>query len=101
WFLKITQQHGFLAVFALAFFLMAWDIGNLDAIRQGTEGFYLQISKEMAQANSWLTPLYRGQAHWSKPPLHFWMPFPLYTIGLFETTTAARLTILVFSLFSL
>ncbi len=98
WILKLTEKHGFLATFCLAFVLMAWDIGNLDAIRQGTEGFYLQISKEMADAGSWLTPLYRGEAHWSKPPLHFWLPFPFYGLGIFETTTAARLSILLFSL---
>lgn len=101
WIIKLTQRHGFIASFLLAFILMAWDIGNLDAIRQGTEGFYLQISKEMSQESSFLTPLYHGQPHWSKPPLHFWMPFPLYTLGIFETTTAARLTILIFSLLSL
>jgi 4-amino-4-deoxy-L-arabinose transferase-like glycosyltransferase len=100
WTLRQVEHYGFITTFLLAFILMAWDIGNLDAIRQGTEGFYLQISKEMSEANSWLTPLYRGEPHWSKPPLHFWLPFPLYSLGLFETTTAARLTILVFSLVS-
>lgn len=97
----MTQRHGFAASLCLAFILMAYDIGNLDAIRQGTEGFYLQISKEMMAADSFLTPLYRGEPHWSKPPLHFWLPFPLYYIGAVDTTTAARLTILLFSILSI
>jgi len=60
--------------------LFLWDLGNPDAPRQGTEGFYLQISKEMFLNNSFLTPLYHGSPHWSKPPLHFWLPFPLYSL---------------------
>lgn len=99
--IRLTQKHGFLASFILAFILMAWDIGNLDAIRQGTEGFYLQISKEMNSVNSFLTPFFRGEPHWSKPPLHFWLPFPFYALGFLETTTAARLSILLLSLFSI
>src|SRR5690606_33369625 len=59
------------------------------------------ISKEMSAADSFLTPLYRGAPHWSKPPLHFWMPFPLYALGAMDTTTAARLSILLFSIFSI
>ncbi len=101
WLMRLTQKHGFLSVFILAFILMAWDIGNLDALRQGTEGFYLQISKEMDAASSFLTPLFRGEPHWSKPPLHFWLPFPLYSLGFFETTTSARLAILILSLLSI
>lgn len=101
WILRQTQQHGFVASLMLAFILMAYDIGNLDALRQGTEGFYLQISKEMMAADSFLTPLYRGEPHWSKPPLHFWLPFPLYFIGALDTTTAARLSVLLFSVLSI
>ncbi len=101
WLIRLTQKHGFLASFILAFILMAWDIGNLDAIRQGTEGFYLQISKEMNSVDSFLTPFFRGEPHWSKPPLHFWLPFPFYALGFLETTTAARLSILLLSLFSI
>ncbi len=101
WLMRLNQKHGFLSVFVLAFILMAWDIGNLDALRQGTEGFYLQISKEMDAASSFLTPLFRGEPHWSKPPLHFWLPFPLYSLGFLETTTAARLSILFLSLISI
>ncbi len=101
WILRFTQQHGYLAVISLTFLLMAWDIGNLDAIRQGTEGFYLQISKEMNATGSFLTPLFRGEPHWSKPPLHFWLPFPLYATGAFDLTTAARLSILFLSIFSI
>lgn len=101
WILRQTQRHGFVASLILAFILMAYDIGNLDALRQGTEGFYLQISKEMMAADSFLTPLYRGEPHWSKPPLHFWLPFPLYYLGAMDTTTAARLAILLFSVLSI
>tara|TARA_R110000868_G_scaffold100129_7_gene275484 strand:+ start:8767 stop:10401 length:1635 start_codon:yes stop_codon:yes gene_type:complete len=99
--LRLNQKHGYLFVIFLTFLLMAWDIGNLDALRQGTEGFYLQISKEMNSAGSFLTPLFRGEPHWSKPPLHFWLPFPLYATGAFDVTTAARLAILLLSIASI
>jgi len=62
----------------LAYFLLIlfYDLGNPDAITQGTEGFYLQIAKEMAEKNSWLTPYYHNLPHWSKPPIHFWISMP-------------------------
>lgn len=72
-----------------------YDLGNLDALRQGTEGFYLQISKEMSQLGSYLTPYYREARHWSKPPLHFLFPFPFYATGLFTNIFAARLSIVI------
>ena len=57
----------------ISLFFYLFDIGNLDGVRQGTEALYVQIAKEMAAANSFLVPLYRGEPHWSKPPLQFWM----------------------------
>ncbi len=68
-----------------------WDLGNINAIRQGTEGFYLQISKEMFAQKSFMTPLYLGEHHWSKPPIQFWMAYLSY--GVFGVSLfAARLT---------
>ncbi len=78
-----------------------FDLSNLDALRQGTEGFYLQISKEMFEANSFLTPYYRGVRHWSKPFLHFLFPFPLYETGLFSNIQSARLSIALLTIFTI
>ncbi|WP_372655576.1 ArnT family glycosyltransferase [Halobacteriovorax sp.] len=78
--------------------LYVWDIGNLDAIRQGTEGFYLQIAKEMFENNSILTPLYNGENHWSKPPLQFWMANIFYFFGGGPSIFLSRLVIVFFSI---
>lgn len=82
----------------LVFILYIWDIGNLDAIRQGTEGFYLQIAKEMYENGSFLTPLYNGENHWSKPPLQFWMADFFYLLGGGPSIFLSRLVIVLFSL---
>ncbi len=60
-------------VYFLILFLYIFDLGNLDAVRQSTEGFYLQIVKEMHNLESFMTPKYLGENHWSKPPGHFWL----------------------------
>jgi len=73
------------------------DLGNPQALTQGTEGFYLQITKEMWEAKSFLTPLYHGEAHWSKPPLHFWMPFPYYFLSGGFSLWAVRLCLVLFT----
>jgi 4-amino-4-deoxy-L-arabinose transferase-like glycosyltransferase len=80
------------------FILYFFDIANPNALRQGTEGFYLMISKEMFIAKSYLTPLIYGQHHWSKPPLHFWFPMPLARLFGDNYLLAARLSISLLSL---
>jgi 4-amino-4-deoxy-L-arabinose transferase-like glycosyltransferase len=84
----------------LLFLLLCVDIGNISGIRQGTEGFYLQISNEMFQGLNFLTPTYLGANHWSKPPLHFWLPFP-FAFVFKNYLLAARVSILLFSFLSL
>lgn len=87
------ENHGYYLLFVLlCALLFLMDLGNLNAIRQGTEGFYLQISKEMFQQHSWLTPLYKGEPHWSKPPIHFWFAQILYTLFGFSSLALARAT---------
>ncbi len=80
--------------------LLFFDLGNVDALRQGTEGFYLLITQEMFEAKSFLTPLIYGAPHWSKPPLQFWLPQPLYWLSNGNYLQMGRLSILLFSLFS-
>ena len=82
-------------------FFYSWDLGNLDGIRQGTEGFYLQISKEMYNSSSFLTPLYRGANHWSKPPLHFWNAMPFYKLFGGASIFAARFSVAILSVWGL
>lgn len=73
----------------LILLVLMFDLGNPDALRQGTEGFYLQVSSEMYSLREWLTPYYMGNPHWSKPPLLFLLAQPFYFItgdaGLFES----------------
>ncbi len=83
-------------VLAILFF---YDLQNIDTFRQGTEGFYLQIAKEMYEQNSWMTPLYQGEPHWSKPPLVFWMANLLFAPFGGPSIALARLSIVLSSLF--
>ncbi|EQC50015.1 dolichyl-phosphate-mannose-protein mannosyltransferase [Bacteriovorax sp. BSW11_IV] len=77
------------------------DLGNINGLRQGTEGFYLQIAKEMFNAKSFMTPLYMGAEHWSKPPLHFWMAMPFYAIDGEPSLFMSRLSVLLLTFFSI
>jgi 4-amino-4-deoxy-L-arabinose transferase-like glycosyltransferase len=79
-------------------FLLFWEISNPGALRQGTEGFYLKIAQEMSQSHNFLTPTYLHELHWSKPPLHFWLPQGLSLLGFKFSILSARLSILFFSL---
>jgi len=82
-------------------FLLFWEISNPGALRQGTEGFYLKIAQEMSQNKNFLTPSYMGEAHWSKPPLHFWLPQVLTIFGSEFNLLTARISILLFTLGSI
>lgn len=88
-----------LALFVVIFFYFL-DLGNINGLRQGTEGFYLQIAKEMFNAKSFLTPLYMGENHWSKPPLHFWMAMPFYSLAGEPSLFLSRLSVLFLTFFS-
>ena len=87
-------ERRYWSIFGLLFFgvLYLWDIGNILAPRQGTESLYVQISKEMFESKSFITPLYRGEPHWSKPPLQYWIPMPLYALFGGFSLTLARLS---------
>lgn len=73
-------------------------IGDPDAPRQSTEGFYLKIAKEMWERGSLITPYYEGERHWSKPPFMFWLPMPIYATNIFDILTASRLAVLLYTL---
>lgn len=96
---KSAFKYSIVLVFFITFLTYFFDLSNLNGLRQGTEGFYLQISKEMFERGSILTPFYRGALHWSKPFLHFVLPFPLYITSLFSTVHAARLSIAILTIF--
>lgn len=96
---KIVLRYSLSLVFIITFFTYFFDLSNLNGLRQGTEGFYLQISKEMFAHGSVFTPFYRGALHWSKPFLHFVLPFPIYLTSLFSTVHAARLSIAITTVF--
>ena len=84
----------------ISLFFYLFDIGNLDGVRQGTEALYIQIAKEMAEANSVLVPLYRGEPHWSKPPLQFWFGMVLSRVFGEFSLAAARSSMVFLSFYS-
>jgi 4-amino-4-deoxy-L-arabinose transferase-like glycosyltransferase len=48
--------------------------GRLGApLLQPEDAYYAEIPREMAVANHWVVPLYRGQPYYQKPPLFFWL----------------------------
>ncbi|MFT6068706.1 MAG: 4-amino-4-deoxy-L-arabinose transferase-like glycosyltransferase [Bacteriovoracaceae bacterium] len=81
----------------LIFICLLLDLGNPDALRQGTEGFYLKVTEEMFQKDSFLTPYYLGQPHWSKPPFLFLLPQFFYFIQGESSLFLSRLSVLLFS----
>ncbi len=87
--------------FALALLLYVYDIGDIDGLRQGTEGFYLLITREMFETGHILTPRLLGENHWSKPPFHFWLPMPFFTLVKFFGEASfllfARLAVCLFT----
>ncbi len=89
------KKYFLIIIFIVLYF---FDISNPDAIRQGTEGFYLLISDEMYLMNSYLTPIIHGDHHWSKPPLHFWLPIPIFHFFTENFILAARVSISLLSL---
>ncbi len=40
---------------------------------QPEDAYYAEIPREMAVADHWVVPLYRGQPYYQKPPLFFWL----------------------------
>lgn len=92
------KNNPILSSFIFIFLLYLIDLGNVNGLRQGTEGFYLLISKNMRESLDLMTPHIYGSRHWSKPPLHFWLPLP-FSIFFDSFLFSARLSILVFCLF--
>ena len=74
---------------------LLFDIGNPDALRQGTEGFYLQVASEMFEKKSFLTPYYLDRPHWSKPPLLFLAPQLFYYLDGFAGLFFSRVSVLL------
>lgn len=87
---KVSNKNLFIIFTILFSIFYLWDIGNLSAPRQGTESLYVQISQEMYDTNNVMTPHYRGERHWSKPPFHFWLPYPIYALMGESSLTGAR-----------
>lgn len=87
--------------YGIAALVLFYNLGHVGIPRQGTEGFYLKILSEMSSMNSYLTPLYLGEPHWSKPPVQFWMALPFNEIFGMHSISAGRLAVLLFSLLAL
>ncbi len=73
-------------------FFYYFDVGNLNAIRQGTEALYLNITQEMFERGSLLEPYFHGKITWTKPPMHFWLAYPFHFLFLGPSTFTGRLS---------
>lgn len=82
----------------LVFLFLLLDLGNPDALRQGTEGFYLKVTEEMFLKNSFLTPYYLNHPHWSKPPFLFLLPQFFYFLKGESSLFLSRLSVLLLSI---
>ncbi len=93
----VQKDRHVLLLIILVFVIFLYDLGNPDAIRQGTEGFYLNVSKETFKSSNLFTPILHSMPHWSKPPLLYLLPFPFYHLSSAGNLFAARFTILCLS----
>lgn len=100
WIKEKNNLYAILSLLLITFFYL-WDLGNIDGLRQGTEGFYLQVTKEMFEAKSYLTPLYTGLKHFSKPPLQFWMGIFFFILGDSSSLFLGRLSMVFVSILGL
>lgn len=80
------------------FFFYYFDVGNLNAIRQGTEPLYMNIAQEMYDRGSFLAPYYKGEIFWTKPPMHFWLAFPFNALFGGPSTLSLRVSIVTLAL---
>ncbi|MFZ4713439.1 MAG: ArnT family glycosyltransferase [Bacteriovoracaceae bacterium] len=92
-----TQVFPYVALSLYAIFYL-YDVGNLSAIRQGTEALYLNISQEMYDRGSFLTPYFNGAITWTKPPMHFWLAFPFHFLFFGPSVYTGRLSVLALTL---
>lgn len=83
----------------VVFICLLLDLGNPDALRQGTEGFYLKVTEEMFLRSSFLTPYYLDNPHWSKPPFLFLLPQLFYFFKGESSLLLSRLSVLILSIF--
>jgi 4-amino-4-deoxy-L-arabinose transferase-like glycosyltransferase len=95
--ISLSQVFSLVAILLYIFFY-AYDIGNLNAIRQGTESLYLNISQEMYDRGSFLTPYFNGAITWTKPPMHFWLAFPFHFLLMGPSVFTGRISIMVLTL---
>lgn len=65
-----TTSHGLLLAL-LCFVMFWWRLGHLGLI-DPDEPFYAQTTREMVQANDWITPQIFGQPQFEKPIFFYW-----------------------------
>ncbi len=54
------------------------------------EGRYAAVAAHMVDSGDWLVPVFRGEAHLTKPPLTYWLE-GLAVLGFGRTEVSARL----------
>jgi 4-amino-4-deoxy-L-arabinose transferase len=52
--------------------LLAFAFQGSRGLFETTEGRYAEVSREMLETNTWLTPQLDYKPHWTKPPMIYW-----------------------------
>ncbi|CAN5614202.1 hypothetical protein BH20ACI3_BH20ACI3_34500 [soil metagenome] len=87
------RQIVFLILILLAVFELFGRLGN--GVLYWDEAIYAQVSKEMIETGSWLTPHWNGHQWFQKPPAYFWataLLFRLFAASEFWARAASALS---------
>jgi len=89
--IKISQKESVLisTLIAICLILFFFNLGDR-ALWDIDEGMHAATSKDMVLSGDWLTPKYKGEKFYDKPPLHNWLVAISFMIFGF-TEFAARL----------
>ncbi len=61
----------YLAVFIVAALAPLWRLGNAP-LMDIDEAMYAEIARNMVDSGDWITPHFRGETRFLKPPLYYW-----------------------------
>ena len=101
--LPFFKRREFILSLLIILFGLAIYLPNLGgyALWDPWEPHYSQVAMEMNQVDTWLVPTYRNSNHWfSKPIILFWFLKPSFMV-FGQTEFAARLPIVLISIFGL
>ncbi len=85
-------------IFVFSFLVFGFNINQIP-LRNWDEAWYAQIIKEMASGvHGYLFPFWNGQYYLDKPPLYFWLSFPIVKIFTLEEWQMRFISVIVSAL---